>query len=72
MNQKTLELQERTRRFASAVIRFCEALPRAPAAQHILVAIFVASRKTAQTRKAERDRLRQHSQAAARARLRRK
>jgi hypothetical protein len=37
-----------------------------------LVAIFVASRKTAQARKAERDRLRQHSQAAARARLRRK
>jgi hypothetical protein len=37
-----------------------------------LVAIFVASRKTAQTRKAERDRLRQHAQAAVRARLRRK
>ena len=35
MNQQALELQERTRKFASAVIAFCEALPRAPAAQHI-------------------------------------
>jgi four helix bundle protein len=35
MNQIALELQERTRKFASAVISFCEALPRAPAARHI-------------------------------------
>lgn len=35
MNPKAVELQERTRRFATAVIKFCEALPRAPAAQQI-------------------------------------
>jgi four helix bundle protein len=125
MNPKAVELQARSQRFATAVIKFCEALPKNPVAQQIakqlvdsagstdsnyratcrarspdefiakvgvaaeeadeskgwlqllvasnfatidnardliresdeLTAIFVASRKTAQRRKAERDRL---------------
>src|SRR5258708_34771595 len=43
MNQIALELQERTRKFASAVISFCEALPRAPAAQHISEQLIASS-----------------------------
>ena len=35
MNPKTLALQERTRTFATSVIRFCESLPSAKAAQTI-------------------------------------
>jgi four helix bundle protein len=35
VNSKAIELQERTRRFASAVINFCERLPKNYAAQHI-------------------------------------
>jgi four helix bundle protein len=136
VNPQALELQERTQKFATAVIKFCEELPRALAAQRIaaqlidsagstdsnyratcrsrsldefiakiglaaeeadeskgwlellvrsnqvgidqardliqeaneLVAIFVASRKTAQRRKAERERLKRLAQAAARRR----
>lgn len=134
VNPKTLELQERTQKFATAVITFCENLPRSLAAQriaeqlidssgstdsnyratcrsrspdefiakiglaaeeadeskgwlellvrsnhvsvdqardliqeaHELVAIFVASRKTAQRRKEERERLKKQAQAARR------
>ena len=36
MNPKALELQERTRRFATAVIKFCEGLPRDTATQKIV------------------------------------
>jgi four helix bundle protein len=136
VNQRALDLQERTQKFATAVIKFCESLPRTMAAQgiaeqlvdsagstdsnyratcrsrspdefiskigvaaeeadeskgwlellvrsnhvtreqarpliqeaHELVAIFVASRKTAQRRKAERDRLKKEAAAAARRR----
>ena len=35
MNAKAIELQERTRRFASAVIKFCERLPKGLATQKI-------------------------------------
>ena len=136
MNPKAVDLQARTQRFATAVIKFCEALPKNPAAQQIaeqlvdsagstdsnyratcrarspdefiakigvaaeeadeskgwlqllvasnfatieeaqaliqesneLTAIFVASRKTAQRRKAERDRLQKQLKDAARRR----
>jgi four helix bundle protein len=37
MNPKTVELQNRTRRFAASVIAFCERLSCAPAAQRILM-----------------------------------
>ncbi|HTM23920.1 MAG TPA: four helix bundle protein [Vicinamibacterales bacterium] len=37
MNPKTIELQDRTRRFAASVIAFCESLSCGPAAQRILV-----------------------------------
>jgi hypothetical protein len=50
MNPKAVELQARTQRFATAVIKFCEALPKNPAAQQIAQQL-VASRKTAQRRK---------------------
>lgn len=36
MNPLALELQERTRRFASAVIAFCERLPKDPATKTIV------------------------------------
>jgi four helix bundle protein len=35
MNPKAVELQARTQRFATVVSRFCEALPKNPAAQQI-------------------------------------
>jgi four helix bundle protein len=35
MNEKTLLLQARTHKFATAVIKFCESLPLNPAAQRI-------------------------------------
>jgi four helix bundle protein len=35
MNPKTTELQERTRRFASRIIKYCENLPKSSAAQEI-------------------------------------
>ena len=35
MHPKTLELQARTRRFAAAVIKFCDGLPKVAAAQRI-------------------------------------
>ena len=35
MNEKTLQLQARTHNFATAVIKFCEALPKTLAAQRI-------------------------------------
>ena len=35
MNQEAVELQARTQRFATAVIKFCEALPKNHAAQQI-------------------------------------
>jgi four helix bundle protein len=37
MNPKTTELQDRTRRFASQVIKYCERLPKTSAAQEIAV-----------------------------------
>ena len=37
MNPKTIELQERTRRFAASVIAFCESLPCGAAVQRILM-----------------------------------
>jgi len=36
MNPKAIELQARTQRFATAVIKFCEGLPRDPATQKIV------------------------------------
>jgi four helix bundle protein len=36
MNQKAIELQARTHRFATAVISFCERLPRNMASQNII------------------------------------
>ena len=35
MNPKALQLQERTRTFASRIIRFCDSLPKGSAAQQI-------------------------------------
>jgi four helix bundle protein len=35
MNPKTAELQDRTRRFASQIIKYCQNLPKSPAAQEI-------------------------------------
>ncbi|HEY7058023.1 MAG TPA: four helix bundle protein [Vicinamibacterales bacterium] len=35
MHPKTAELQDRTRRFASQVIKYCQHLPRSPAVQEI-------------------------------------
>ena len=35
MNEKTAQLQERTRKFAAAIIRFCEKLPPTDAARQI-------------------------------------
>lgn len=105
MNPEAVELQARTQRFATAVIKFFEALPKNHAAQqiaeqlvdsagstdsnyratcrarspiedardliqesHELTAIFVASRKTAQRRKAERERLQKELKASNRSR----
>jgi four helix bundle protein len=36
VNPKALELQERTRRFATAVIKFCDGLPKNVAAQKVV------------------------------------
>jgi four helix bundle protein len=36
MNQKALDLQQRTQTFAAAVIKFCESLPDAPACRQIV------------------------------------
>jgi four helix bundle protein len=46
MNPKALELQERTRRFAAAVIKFCEGLPRAQAVQVITEQLLDSSSST--------------------------
>jgi len=35
MNPKTTELQDRTRRFASQIIKYCQSLSQTPAAQEI-------------------------------------
>ena len=36
MNAKAVELQERTRRFASSIIKFCDQLPKDPATRKIV------------------------------------
>jgi hypothetical protein len=79
MNPMAIELQARTRRFATAVIKFCERLGQDAATQKIVgqlldsagstTAILVASRKTAQRHKAERERLEKQLREATRRRL---
>jgi four helix bundle protein len=46
MNAKAIELQERTRRFASAIIKFCEQLPKDPAARKIVDQLLDSSGST--------------------------
>src|SRR5436190_21940141 len=46
VNPLAIELQERTRRFASAVIKFCEALPKDPATQTIVEQLLDSSGST--------------------------
>ena len=46
MNAKAIELQERTRKFASAVIKFCERLPKNLATQKIVGQLLDSSGST--------------------------
>jgi four helix bundle protein len=46
MNPKAVELQERTQRFASAVIAFCERLPEDPATRKIVDQLLDSSGST--------------------------
>jgi four helix bundle protein len=46
MNPKALELQARTQKFATAVIRFCERLPKDAATQKILDQLLDSSAST--------------------------
>ena len=46
MNPQAVELQERTRRFATAVIRFCERLSKDPATQKIVSQLLDSSGST--------------------------
>jgi four helix bundle protein len=46
MNPKAIELQARTHRFATAVIKFCEGLPKSPASQKIVDQLLDSSGST--------------------------
>jgi four helix bundle protein len=46
VNPKAIELQERTRRFATSVIKFCERLPKDPATRKIVDQLLDSSGST--------------------------
>jgi four helix bundle protein len=46
VNPQAVELQERTRRFASAVVRFCDRLPKDPATRKIVDQLLDSSGST--------------------------